>query len=116
MGFEERLDSRLAAMHFVLNEIKARLGSGWIPTEYIEDFVREILPGVADRATESAGNFGDAGIFLEVISLDQARHAGTGKKLKTIQTLLKRPAKALVRLYRIQPAPQIFGNAGKKRF
>lgn len=33
------------------NEIKARLGSGWIPTEYIEDFVREILPGVSPQVT-----------------------------------------------------------------
>jgi len=33
------------------NEIKARLGSGWIPTDYIEEFVREILPGVLPQVT-----------------------------------------------------------------
>lgn len=56
-AIEPRLKPTIDALTLALpkplkpNEIKARLGSGWIPTEYIEDFVREILPGVSPQVT-----------------------------------------------------------------
>lgn len=56
-AIEPRLKTTIDALTLALpkplkpNEIKARLGSGWIPTEYIEDFVREILPGVSPQVT-----------------------------------------------------------------
>ncbi len=57
VAIEPRLKSTIEALEQALpkplkpNEIKARLGSGWIPTEYIEEFVREILPGVSPQVT-----------------------------------------------------------------
>ena len=32
-------------------QIKARLGSGWIPARYISEFIEELLPGVTMQAT-----------------------------------------------------------------
>jgi len=57
VALEPRLKTTIDALTQALprplkpNEIKARLGSGWIPTEYIEDFVREVLPGVSPQVT-----------------------------------------------------------------
>lgn len=57
VAMEPRLQPTIEALTQALpkplkpNQIKARLGSGWIPTEYVEDFVREILPGVSPQVT-----------------------------------------------------------------
>lgn len=57
LALEPRLKNTIAALQQALpkplkpHEIKARLGSGWIPTQYIEEFVKEILPGVSPQVT-----------------------------------------------------------------
>ena len=57
VGIEPRLKNTLDALQKAMpkplkpGQIKARLGSGWIPAEYVCQFVEHLLPGVTMQAT-----------------------------------------------------------------
>lgn len=57
LAVEPRLAKTIEALTQVLpkplkpSEIKTRLGAGWIPEQYIEEWVQEILAGVSPKAT-----------------------------------------------------------------
>jgi N12 class adenine-specific DNA methylase len=57
LGVEPRLKATVEALVGAMpkplkaGQIKARLGSGWIPAQYIEQFIADILPGVNAQVT-----------------------------------------------------------------
>lgn len=57
VGIEPRLKNTIDALQKAMpkplkpGQIKARLGSGWIPAEYVCRFVEQLLPGVTMQAT-----------------------------------------------------------------
>jgi N12 class adenine-specific DNA methylase len=57
LGVEPRLKATIEALVDAMpkalkpSQIKARLGSGWIPAKYIEEFIADILPGVKAQVT-----------------------------------------------------------------
>jgi len=57
VGIEPRLRNTIDALQRAMpkplkpGQIKARLGSGWIPAEYVCQFVEQLLPGVTMQAT-----------------------------------------------------------------
>ena len=57
LGVEPRLKATIEALLDAMpkalkpSQIKARLGSGWIPAKYIEEFIADILPGVKAQVT-----------------------------------------------------------------
>ena len=57
VGIEPRLKTTIEALQKAMpkplkpGQIKARLGSGWIPAEYVCQFVEHLLPGVTMQAT-----------------------------------------------------------------
>jgi N12 class adenine-specific DNA methylase len=57
VGIEPRLKDTIDALQSAMpkplkpGQIKARLGSGWIPAEYVCQFIEQLLPGITMQAT-----------------------------------------------------------------
>src|SRR6266850_1605054 len=71
---------------------------------------REPVSSIGNGTLKPGGNFRDARIFSEVVNFDYAWHAGAGKKLETIETLVQGTAKTFVCFYRVKPPPQLHRN------
>ena len=56
-SIEPRLKATIEALHKAMpkplkpGEIKARLGSGWVPAQYVKEFIEELLPGLEMMVT-----------------------------------------------------------------
>lgn len=57
VNIEPRLKATIEALHKAMpkplkpGEIKARLGSGWVPAQYVKEFIEELFPGLEMMVT-----------------------------------------------------------------